>query len=276
MWQRAILSILPGLCLWGQTAAELFEKAPPEVEEALRSRIRLFFQAHVDGKFREADKVVAEDSKDAFFAAEKTRYRGFEIVRIVYTDKFTRARAVVAVDTDFTAPGIGRMPVKVPLTTLWKLEGGQWWWYVDPDAGKQSPFGPMKPGPDGGSSPFSMSFPTRPEQAAAMLAKVTTDKTDVRLSSYQPASEEILISNQLPGAVSLKLEYNGFPGFEARLERSELKSKETTRLLLRVEPRDKTPKPTIILTLRVEPTNQQIPIRVTFAVPPEVEKMLPH
>lgn len=276
MWQAAWLTVLFAVCLGGQTAAELFEKAPPEVDEALRSRIRFFFQAHVDGKFREADKVVAEDSKDAFFAAEKTRYRGFEIVRIVYTDKFTRARAVVAVDTDFTAPGIGKMPVKVPLTTLWKLEGGQWWWYVDPNAGKQSPFGPMKAGPEGSSSPFTFSFPSRPEQAAAMLAKVTVDKTDVRLSSYQPASDEVLIWNQLPGAVSLKLEYNGFPGFEARLEKSELKANEKTRLLLRIEPLDKTPKPTIVLTLRVEPTNQQIPIRVTFAIPPELEKTLPH
>jgi len=270
-----LLSTLSGLCLLGQSAAELFEKAPPEVDEALRARIRLFFQAHVDGKFREADQVVAEDSKDAFFAAEKTRYRGFEIVRIVYSDKFTRARAVVAVDTDFVLAGIGRMPVKVPLTTLWKQEGGQWWWYVDPNSGKQSPFGAMSAGPEGGSSQATFSFPTRPDQAAAMLAKVVVDKSDVRLSSYQPASEEILISNQLPGAVSLKLDYNGFPGFEARLERSQLDSKQSTKLLLRVTPRDSAPKPTLILTLRVEPTNQQIPIRVTFAVPPELEKTLP-
>jgi|YNPBryBLVA2012_1023415.scaffolds.fasta_scaffold00040_11 hypothetical protein len=263
-------------CLGGQTAAELFEKAPPEVDEALRARIRFFFQCHVDGKFRQADQAVAEDSKDAFFAAEKTRYRGFEIVRIVYTDHFTRARAVVTVDTDFIAPGIGKMPVKVPLTTLWKFEEGQWWWYVDPNARKQSPFGPMSAGPEGGSAPFSLSsIPANPAQAAAMLNQVSADKTAVRLSSYEPASDQVTITNNLPGPVTLKLDYNGFPGFEARLEQEQLASKQSTRLLLRVEPRDKAPKPTTTLTLRVEPTNQQIPIQVTFAVPPEVEKNLP-
>lgn len=262
--------------LSAQTAAELFEKAPPEVDQALRERIRFFYQCHVDGKFRQADQVVAEDSKDAFFAAEKTRFRGFEIVRIVYSDNFTRARAVVAVDTDFAAPGLGKIPVKAPLTTLWKLENGQWWWYVDPNAGKSTPFGPMRAGSGESSpSPFPFRIPSRPEDALGVLGKVTVDRTEVRLSSYEPASAAITVTNQMPGQVQLRLDYNGFPGFEARLEREELKANETTRLLLKVEPRDKAPKPTLTVNLRVEPLSQVIPIQVTFAVPPEVEKALP-
>lgn len=275
MLRLCVVTLLCSLGLTAQTAAELFEKAPPQIDAALRERIQYFFQCHVEGKFRQADQVVAEDSKDAFFAAEKKRYRGFEIVRIVYSDNFTRARAVVAVDTDFVGPGIGKIPVKVPLTTLWKFENGQWWWYVDPEAGRQTPFGPMRPGPEGGSAPFTFSIPSRPEQAASLLNQVKADKSEVRLSSYEPSSEEVTITNNLPGQVSLSLEYNGFPGFEARLERRELQPKQATRLLLRIEPRDKSPKPTITLNIRVQPTNQLIPIRVTFAVPPEIEKSLP-
>jgi len=260
--------------LWAQTAAELFEKAPPELDKALRERIAFFYQCHVDGKFRQADQVVAEDSKDAFFAAEKPRYRGFEIVRIVYSENFTRARAVVAVDTDFMAPGIGKMAVKAPLVSLWKLENGQWWWYVDPNAGRQTPFGTMRPG-EGSSAPFHLNIPTRPEDAVRLLGKVTANKTEVRLSSYEPASDEVVLTNHMPGQVDLRLEYNGFPGFEARLERQALRANESVKLLLRVEPQDKSPKPTLTVNVRVEPLNQVIPIRVTFAVPPEVEKALP-
>ncbi|MCS7314166.1 MAG: hypothetical protein RMI94_08100 [Bryobacterales bacterium] len=267
--------------LGAQTAAELFEKAPPEVDQALRERIRFFYQCHVEGKFRQADQVVAEDSKDAFFAAEKTRYRGFEIVRIVYSDNFTRARAVVAEDTDFMAPGFGKIPVKAPMTTLWKLENGQWWWYVDPNAGKVTPFGPMRKG-EGGSSGFSfggpapsLPLPSTPQEALKVLGKVTVDKTDVRLSSYEPASAEVTVRNQMPGLVKLRLEYNALPGFEARLERQQLGSNETTRLLLTMEPRDRAPKPAVTVNLWVEPLEQVIPIQVTFAVPPELEKALP-
>jgi hypothetical protein len=79
----------------------------------------------------------------------------------------------------------------------------------------------------------------------------------------------------MPGQVNLRLEYNGFPGFEAKLEREALQANESVKLLLRIEPRDKSPKPALTVNVRVEPLNQVIPIRVTFAVPPEVEKALP-
>ena len=50
---------------------DIFEKAPPEVDNALRERVSKFFQAHVDGKFRLAEEVIAEDSKDFFYNMEK-------------------------------------------------------------------------------------------------------------------------------------------------------------------------------------------------------------
>ena len=45
-------------------------KTADEMDEALRARIHKFYQAHVDAKYRIADQVVAEDSKDLFFAAQ--------------------------------------------------------------------------------------------------------------------------------------------------------------------------------------------------------------
>jgi hypothetical protein len=70
--------------------------APPrELDAALRDRVQKFFQAHVDGKFRAADQYVAEESKDAFFSADKPRYLSFELASITYSDQFTRATALV-------------------------------------------------------------------------------------------------------------------------------------------------------------------------------------
>ncbi|MBM3748697.1 MAG: hypothetical protein FJW34_23225, partial [Acidobacteria bacterium] len=90
--------------LWLQNPADLFQKAPPAVDEAVRARVKQFFQAHVDGKFRAAAEVVAEDSQDAFFAANKPRCYSFEITKIEYLDEFTRATAVVACEMDHPAP----------------------------------------------------------------------------------------------------------------------------------------------------------------------------
>jgi len=44
-----------------------------------QQRVRSFYQAYVDGKFRKAYDIVADDSKDAFLTATKPHYDGFEI-----------------------------------------------------------------------------------------------------------------------------------------------------------------------------------------------------
>ncbi len=266
------LPVLAVACaVFGQAPSDLFEKAPPAVDEALRARVARFYQAHVDGKFRVADQVVAEDSKDAFFAADKTRYRAFEIAKIAYSDQFTRARVVTACDSEFVTM-MGRVPVKIPITTLWKLENGEWFWYVEPRAAVvDTPFGKMQAGQEGDRSPFPAKMP----DAAAIMKQVKVDRTEVRLSSFEPASAEVTVSNQMPGSISLSLSYNGFPGFKARLDRTDLASGESAKILLECKPEDQRPKPTLTLQLTVEPTSRVIPIRVLFAVPPEIEKQLP-
>jgi hypothetical protein len=266
---------LPVLALacaaFGQAPSDLFEKAPPPVDEALRARVTKFYQAHVDGKFRVADQVVAEDSKDAFFGADKTRYKACAIAKIAYSDQFTRARVITSCDSEFVVM-MSRIPVKLPLTTLWKLENGEWFWYVEPRPdGFETPFGRMAAGKESGPSPF----PSKMPDAAAIMKQVKVDRTEVRLSSFEPASAEVTISNQMPGSIGLSLSFNGFPGFKARLDRTGIGAGESARVLVECTPEDQRPKPTLTLQLTVEPTGQVIPIRVLFAVPPEIEKQLP-
>src|ERR1044071_4289257 len=89
------LSAIFAVSLFAQAPADLFQKAPPAVDQALRERIARFYQLHVDSKFRQAESLVAEDSKDFFYSANKPKYLGFEIKQIIYSDDFTKARAVV-------------------------------------------------------------------------------------------------------------------------------------------------------------------------------------
>lgn len=257
-WKLALLGALVAAALGAQNPADLFAKAPPDVDAALRERVRLFYQAHVDGKFRLADTVVHEDSKDAYFAAEKTRYKSFEIIRINYSDNFTKARVVTAVVTDFAIPGFRSTEARVPLTTLWKLDQGQWWWYVEPNRGHETPFGEMKPGPGGDPNhPFTMlgKMPSLDE----IRSQVTVDKTEVRLG----IEDEVVVTNRMPGPVQLELDWPPNQGFEARLERSELKGGETAKIVFRAAAAAEGPTRVLEAQLRVLPVNRVILIRVT-------------
>ena len=116
-----------------QNAADVFAKAPPDVDDALRARIAKFYQAQVDGKARRAEEIVAEDSKDFFYNMAKPKFLGFEIRDITYSDNFTKAKVTMVMEMYLMMPGFEGKPMKVPGSTLWKIENGQWCWYIDPD-----------------------------------------------------------------------------------------------------------------------------------------------
>src|SRR6266849_1458884 len=79
---KAVLFLATCSLGFSQDSSDLFEKAPPPIDEALRARVDKFYQSYVTGKFREAFALVAEDSQDAYFAAPKPQFKKCETIRI--------------------------------------------------------------------------------------------------------------------------------------------------------------------------------------------------
>jgi hypothetical protein len=280
MMIRFCASILCAGFLLAQNNTVPSEPAPPEVDAALRARVRQFFQAHVDGKYRIADQVVAEESKDAFFAATKPRYLGFEIVRINYSENFTKAQAVVFCESDWYFHG-NKSKVKMPANSMWKLIDGQWYWYVLPVTEFKTPFGTMHyntgASPDGKPPAPVPAIPADPQvMAQQILQSVRADKTELMLSSYQPATGEVKIVNGMQGPITLRVDIDGrLAGMTSGFDKTELKAGESAILKISYEPKDRIPKPTLTARVYVEPTNQIIPIQLFFAIPPDLEKLIP-
>lgn len=260
---RALSFFLLFSGLWAQTQDNILEKAPPEVDEALRARINGFYQAHVDRKLiRQADQFVAEDTKDFFFEANKPSYLEFQIDKIVYSGNFTQAKAMVKCKMVVMMPGFGNDPVTMPIPSTWKIENGKWVWHVDQKLGRETPFGRMKPA---GSSPAGPlpSLSSGPD-IQTLWKSVRADKSSVQLSASQDSSDEVTISNKMPGGISLRLDYTKTPGLEVTMDRTELKSGEQAKVSLRFRPRKTSGVKTAEIRVMVQPTNQMIPIAVTF------------
>jgi hypothetical protein len=261
-------------CL-AQNPAEQFEKAPPDVDEALRARIAKFYQAHVDGKFRAADELVAEDSKDAFFAMEKPRCRAFAIGSIKYSDEFARAVAIISCDTEMLMPMMGRMPVKMPIRSQWKLVDGKWFWYVDPvrEQVVPTPMGAGKPGPPlptGGST----SAPPGVIDLETIARSVRADREAVTFNPSAAATEKVVFTNQLPGEVSLSLEPARLDVLELKLDRDKLGQGQSAVLSIRYEPSTKRQPTEAVVRIVVSPTQQVIPVKILFVAsssPPKVK-----
>ena len=266
------LFILTALAMAQQPqSGSLFNQAPPDVHKALIANVTAFYQNFVDAKFRNCIPLVAEESQDDFFNIQKDKFRNFEIIKVDYKDDSQRAVVTITVGITHMFRGIG-YPLAAPIASNWKLEKGEWRWFIDKTFSQPTAFGgAMKPGV--GSREEKLA--TRPESAATVLAQVKVDSQEMMLSSFAESKGEILITNDMPGAINLKLEWEDLPGLKLTLDKKELQAGEKAKLLFAYKPVNKSPKPMRRALLSVEQTGAQIPITIQFAVPQDPKKSLP-
>ena len=250
----------------GQQPADLFTKAPPAIDEALRDRISKFFQLQVDGKPRQAEQYVAEDSKDYYYEMQKPRYLSYEIRSISYSDEFTKAKAMIAVEMIINIPQFQNKPMKIPFMTLWKVVDGQWFWYAQPEASLITPFGKMNPGPgkpgeaQAGGPPDMSKTP----DILSLWKQVSADKQGVQLKAHEASSDRVTISSQLAGTVSLQFQPPDVPGLVVKLDRTELKAGEKAVLSFDFKPGENAPRSPLVVNVLVQPINSVISVRAVF------------
>lgn len=252
---RLILLAALATAAWAQNDNP-FNRPPAEVDQALRARITEFFQYHVTGEFRKAEAIVAEDTKDYFYDHNKPRYLSFEIQEIQYSDNFTRAKAVVLCAQRMTI-GLTSQVFKVPVPSTWKLENGNWYWWVDPKLRNLTPFGVMKPGPEttaGGGQPAIPGIPTSPD---FLFKQIKLDKTTLVLPHL--LSGEVAISNTAPGNMKVSVTRMP-PGIEAHLSKTDLAANEKATLTVTAGKDAKSGD----LLLRVDPTGQILTVAITI------------
>jgi hypothetical protein len=257
---RLILFAIFATGSFAQDAADVSNKPPADVDQALRARITEFYDLHVKGDFRKAEALVAEDSKDYYFNSTKVKYLSFEIQRIDYSDSFTRAKAAVLCGqySIIPLPGLLGRPMKAAMPSTWKLVDGTWYWYMDPESLRMTPFGKMTPGPPR-KSESETGPPTIPAIPAAVpnfiYELVKADKASVTLKAGE--SEQVTITNGAPGAMNISLT-GTLPGVEVKLDRTILNAGEKAVLTVQAGADAKSG----VLSIQVEQTNQVIPIQV--------------
>jgi hypothetical protein len=231
-----------------------FNRPPADVDQVLRARIQEFYQFHVKGDFRRAEALVAEDTKEFYYSHNKPQYLSAEIGRIDYSENFTKAKATVLCEQYIMMPGFSDKPVKVPTPSTWKIVDGKWYWYVDPESLRASPFGTMTAGagPAKGGIP---TLPPIPANADFLFTQVKLDKKSVTLKTGEP--QTVTIANGAPGIMNISLSAM-LAGVEGKLDHASLKAGEKATLTLQA---GNNAKPGIINVV-VEQTGQFLPIQV--------------
>jgi hypothetical protein len=224
---RRFLFPVAAVTAWAQQPSP----AAAEVEAALRARVEQFYKLQVDKKFRQAEAMVADDSKDDYYNRAKQNIEGFSIQQIEFLDNNTRARVTIKGKVILRAAALGSQEFEMPLLTSWKVEDGQWVWYIDRENSGRTPFGPIKPSTDAakGATP-----PPSPRiDVATLMSQVTVDHPAVTLNASQP-EQTVTFTNHLPGPVSLELTKPELADVSIELEKSDLRSGETSVIRFRL------------------------------------------
>jgi hypothetical protein len=178
---------------WAQQPAP----AAAEAEAAVRARAEQFFQLQVDKKYRPAEAMVADDTKDLYYDGRKFNINSFSIEKIEMLDGNTRAKVTIKAKVTRPVPTMGIVDFPALEETLWKLENGQWVYYVDQSAAVETPFGPMKAQKGVGASAPAMAMANKLANLSELRNLVKVDRNSIDLVG-DGAAQTITVSNDLP------------------------------------------------------------------------------
>ena len=242
---------------------------PPEVDQALRARVTEYYQNLLAGKYHAAGKYVAEDSQDAFIAMAKPPIKGFDIVRIDYSERFTKAEVTLLCPGEWYMQG-QKFTTKITLHDRWRFEDGQWVWYTVPEKNVlHTPFGTIhKTDAElAGGSGQPPAIGDMKAVAKNIGTLVSLDRNQVTLKINRKDSAQVLIKNSMPGSIEVQVSYPQVKGFKVTLDKKTLAAGETARLVLQTEGEDvTTAPPDAKVEIWVQPTSRMLPVRVKFLV----------
>jgi hypothetical protein len=262
--------------------------APPEIDQALRARVNEFFQDFIDGKFRQAINLVADDTQDKYFASPKLEMTAFKVNAIDYSDGFTKATVNMTVTRVWKLKAEGFIQdtkVDGPMETAWKIENGKWVFYEKPMGAGQwvTPMGPSSnlsaEGAAAAENRKKINDDTMQAEAQKILGQIAQPAAEtgvtpkeVNFALDKPSSAKVTFRNGVPGSVGLSLLGlpTDMPGFSATLEKTTVNSGESAAVELRFDPSAGQPQNrSITIHVIVAPFDMEFPVTVNFGPPPQ-------
>jgi hypothetical protein len=199
-----------------------------QLEHEVRARAERFYKLHVEGNFREAEKLVCPESRNAFYATQKRTYRSAPVSSVVLAEDSKSAEVVALLEGEFTV-GTGLQVVKAPVPSHWQREKQGWCYYLAPGGAPtagtvvvQSPMGPMVLGPAGPESALPPVFGHNAEAVAGLSSGVAFSKDSLRFKRQSRAEDSIEIRNGLSGAVRVELDCPLLKSFACSIDRADI------------------------------------------------------
>ena len=276
MYKRVLLLtpvLLAGLLVSNLPVSNLsgaqVPKVPEKVDKALRARVNEFFQYHVDGTFKNALPLVADETQDEYFNSGKTKLKSFKVDDIKYSDKFDKATVTLTISRDWEIR-MQNNTVTLPMVTTWKIEHGKWVWYHNKQGEWLTPMGPsaITKNVDGTLRLPKINQDTAAAEATRILNSTGADKLDVRFEAGKPGTDKVVFRNGAQGEVQLEVTpMEPVPGLTYKFDKLNVGAQQSATLTFQYEPQEKTPPVEVQVPFTVIPFNITYVVIVHFPPP---------
>ena len=238
----------------------IFHKAPPEVEEKLRARVIQFYTLYLQSKFRQAEALVAEESRDIYYTMQKAPIRTFQLEQITWDDDFKNATVLVACLS--ATPRTAAEGLWVPINGLWRLDKGEWYMVIKPRSAT-TPFGTMKFDDPRNFKPQPFQRPTL-EMLKQNAFQVAPQKVEFPSNSTESVTRRVTIQNNMAGVLTVLVQDLRLPGLTAVLADRNVLPNTGATLEISYNPEVAKITGTRELTLSLQPVNQEVVISLEF------------
>jgi hypothetical protein len=215
-------------------------KAPPEVDQALRSRVTQYYTLYQQGKYRQSEAYIEPEGRDAYYAIRKNTIYGFEVKDLQFAPDFQSAKVTVACQTTVAIQTSGSR-MTLPVFSQWKLIDGEWYASMGPAQGESvnTPFGKMtfdgsraaSKAPDPGATQLATA------NTLAKMFKLTGRRVlRFRADAKEPVTQTIVLSNTGQGTLELRREFHDIPGLEVATDPVEIANGQDMKISFTYKP----------------------------------------
>lgn len=241
-------------------------EVPAETVEAVKARALEFYQLQMKGKFRQAEAMVCDDSKDAYYDSRKEQWRSVDISKVIFDTPQT-ARVVISLGTQLNTL-MGSAPAVFPFTSKWRQEAGRWCYVIPPPSEREvkTPWGDMHSGKGDGNIAGAGGTISKPVEVGQVMRGVEVSKTKIVLNEKKPSQDKLTVSNHLQGAVQVEVDGTQGRGLTWKLSSTSLREGQSCEIEFAFDPAAKDASPTTReLFVKVSPISFEKPVQITFA-----------
>ena len=257
-----------GLCVLAVLAMgqSPLQNAHPKAEAALRARVGQFYTLFQQGKFRQAEEFVAEDSKDIYYTANKARHLGFQIKSLSFSPNEEDATVLVALQ--MIMPMMGTRPVSIPAASNWRKVKGAWYLHYPqykPGSTVQTPFGPKKISENPNRLEILPNIEERPD-LASLRRMYRVSAKELRFPSSAPGriTQEITVINRSEGKLSLEQLTKQIKGIDIEIDPVEADPGEKIRVTFTYRPAVALHRRNQKVRFAVSPISQHFSVGLSF------------